>query len=165
MARKMEDTNDFKTERRATSATLSGAQTHEAVSLYFLVKTWRLLFPIAFADGCGSDPQGCKSVTTQLSCSANRLRHVFFAFIRIPVEKHARMTPEEANRRLSLTPPAGCRNSFSSCNDGKATSDDLHRKDWDGSSLRAGPAAAPPHLSPSWRGVAVGRGLGVTVEC
>ena len=33
------------------------------------------------------------------------------------VEKLARMTPEEANRRLSLTPPGGCRNSFSSCND------------------------------------------------
>ena len=80
----MEDTNVFKTERRATSATLSGVQTHEAVSLYFLVKTWRLLFPIAFADGCGSDPQGCKSVTTQLSCSANLAPTCFFAFIRIP---------------------------------------------------------------------------------
>ena len=68
------------------------------------------------------------------------------------LEKLARMTPEEANRRLSLSPPAGCRNSFSSCNDGKATRDDLHRKDWDGSSPRAGPAAAPPHLSPLQEG-------------
>ena len=64
------------------------------------------------------------------------------------VEKLVGMTSEEANRRLSLPPPAGCRNSFSSCNDGKATSDDLNRKDWDGSSPQAGPAAAPPHLSP-----------------
>ena len=31
-------------------------------------------------------------------------------------------------------PPSGCRNSFSSGSDGKATRDDLHRKDWDGSS-------------------------------
>ena len=64
----------------------------------------------------------------------------------LAVEKLERMTPEEANRRLSLTPPAGCRNSFSSCNDGKATSDDLHRKDWDGLSPQADLAAAPPHL-------------------
>ena len=64
-----------------------------------------------------------------------------------PVEKHARMTHEEANWRLSLTQPSGYSNSFSSGNEGKATRDDLHRKDWDGSSLRAGPAA-PPHLSP-----------------
>ena len=35
----------------------------------------------------------------------------------MPVEKLARMTPEGANRRLSLPPPAGCRNSFSSCKD------------------------------------------------
>ena len=72
------------------------------------------------------------------------------------VEKHARMTHEEANWRLSLTQPSGYSNSFSSGNEGKATRDDLHRKDWDGSSLRAGPAAAPPHLSPSWRWVTVG---------
>ena len=63
------------------------------------------------------------------------------------VEKHARMTHEEANWRLSLTQPSGYSNSFSSGNEGKATRDDPHRKDWDGSSLRAGPAA-PPHLSP-----------------
>ena len=63
------------------------------------------------------------------------------------VEKLARMTPEEANRPLSFTPTAGCRNSFSSCNDGKATSDDLHRKDWDGSSPQAGPAASPPRIT------------------
>ena len=62
------------------------------------------------------------------------------------------MTPEEANRRLSLTPSAGCRNSFSSCNDGKATSDDLHRKDWDGSSLRAGPGGSSPTVLPTRRG-------------
>ena len=62
------------------------------------------------------------------------------------------MTHEEANWRLSLTQPSGHSNSFSSGNEGKATRDDLHRKDWDGSSLRAGPAAAPPHLSflPQW---------------
>ena len=30
--------------------------------------------------------------------------------------------------------PSGCRNSFSSGSDGKATRDDLHRKEWDGSS-------------------------------
>ena len=35
---------------------------------------------------------------------------------------------------LNLTLPSGCRNSFSSGSDGKATRDDLHRKDWDGSS-------------------------------
>ena len=82
------------------------------------------------------------------------------------VEKLARITPEEANRRLSLIPPAGCRNSFSSCNDGKATRDDLHRKDWHGSSLRAGPAATPPYLSPpSGGGTQLDAGLGVTVEC
>ena len=79
-------------------------------------------------------------------------QRITFLYECMDVEKHARMTPEEANRRLSLTPPADCRNSFSSCNDGKATSDDLHRKDWDGSSLRAGPAAAPPHLSPLLEG-------------
>ena len=62
------------------------------------------------------------------------------------------MTPEEANRRLSLTPPAGCRNSFSSCNDGKATSDDLHRKDWDGSPPQAGPGGSSPTVLPSRRG-------------
>ena len=62
------------------------------------------------------------------------------------------MTSEEANRRLSLTPPAGCGNSFSSCNDGKATSDDLHRKDWDGSSLRAGPDGSSPTVLPSRKG-------------
>ena len=71
------------------------------------------------------------------------------------VEMHARMTHEEANWRLSLTQPSGYSNSFSPGNEGKATRDDLHRKDWDGSSLRAGPAA-PPHLSPSWRWVTVG---------
>ena len=62
------------------------------------------------------------------------------------------MTPEGANRRLSLTPPADCRNSFSSCNDGKATSDDLHRKDWDGSSPQAGPGGSSPTVLPSRRG-------------
>ena len=46
------------------------------------------------------------------------------------------MTHEEANWRLSLTQPSGYSNSFSSGNEGKATRDDLHRKDWDGSSLR-----------------------------
>ena len=81
------------------------------------------------------------------------------------VEKHARMTHEEATRRLSLTQPSGYSNFFSSGNEGKATRDDLHGKDWDGSSLRAGPAAAPPHLSPSWRWVTVGRGKWDTVEC
>ena len=80
------------------------------------------------------------------------------------VEKHASITPEEANLRLSLTPPSGYSNFFSSSNDGKATCDDLHRKDWEGSSPRAGPAA-PPHLSPLLEGVTVGRGSGVTVEC
>ena len=54
------------------------------------------------------------------------------------VEKHARMTHEEANWRFSLTQPSGYSNSFSSGNEGKATRDDLHRKDWDGSSPRAG---------------------------
>ena len=63
------------------------------------------------------------------------------------VEKHARMTHEEANWRLSLTQSSGYSNSFSSGNEGKATRDDPYRKDWDGSSLRAGPAAFP-HLSP-----------------
>ena len=63
------------------------------------------------------------------------------------VEKLATMPHQEANRRLSLTPPSGYSNFFSSSNDGKATSDDLHRKDWDGSSPQAGPAAAPPHPS------------------
>ena len=63
-------------------------------------------------------------------------------------EKHAKMTHEEANWRLILTQPSGYSNSFSSGNEGKATRDDLHRKDWDGSSRRAGPAAVPPHLSP-----------------
>ena len=58
------------------------------------------------------------------------------------------MTHEEANWRLILTQPSGYSNSFSSGNEGKATRDDLHRKDWDGSSRRAGPAAVPPHLSP-----------------
>ena len=67
------------------------------------------------------------------------------------VEKLVRMTPEEANRRLSLTPPAGCRNSFSSCNDGKATNDDLYRKDWDGSSP-LGPGGSSPTVLPSRRG-------------
>ena len=57
------------------------------------------------------------------------------------------MTHEEANWRLSLTQHSGYSNSFSSGNEGKATRDDLHRKDWDGSSPQAGPAAAPPHLS------------------
>ena len=33
-----------------------------------------------------------------------------------------------------LAPPSGCRNSFSSGSDGKATRNDLHRKDWDVSS-------------------------------
>ena len=63
-------------------------------------------------------------------------------------EKHAKMTHEEANWRLILTQPSGYSNSFSSGNEGKATRDDLHRKDWDGSSRRAGPTAVPPHLSP-----------------
>ena len=57
------------------------------------------------------------------------------------------MTHEEANWRLSLTQPSGYSDFFSSGNEGKATRDDLHRKDWDGSSPQAGPAAAPPHLS------------------
>ena len=47
----------------------------------------------------------------------------FPSWRRCSVEKLARMTPEKENRRLSLNHPAGCRNSFSSCNDGKATSD------------------------------------------
>ena len=68
------------------------------------------------------------------------------------VEKLARMTLEEANRHMSLTPPAGCRNSFSSCNDGKATCDDLHRMNWDGSSPRAGPGGSSPTVVPSRRG-------------
>ena len=42
------------------------------------------------------------------------------------VEKHARMTHEEANWRLSLTQHSGYSNSFSSGNEGKATRDDLH---------------------------------------
>ena len=68
------------------------------------------------------------------------------------VEKLARMTLEEANRHMSLTPPAGCRNSFSSCNDGKATCDDLHRMNWDGSSPRAGSGGSSPTVIPSRRG-------------
>ena len=72
------------------------------------------------------------------------------------VEKLARMTPEKENRRLSLTPAAGCRNFFSSCNDGKATSDDLHRKDWDGSSPLVGPGGSSPTVLPSRRGGIIG---------
>ena len=45
-----------------------------------------------------------------------------------------------------------CRNSFSSCTGGKATSDDLHRKDWDGSSPQAGPGGSSPTVLPSRRG-------------
>ena len=75
-----------------------------------------------------------------------------YHFAAMTVEKLSRMTPEEVNRRLSLTPPAGCRNSFSSCNDGKATSDDLHRRDWDGSFLRVGPGGSSPTVLPSRRG-------------
>ena len=41
--------------------------------------------------------------------------------------------PQDGKFCLNL-PPSGCRNSFSSGSDGKATRDDLHRKDWDGSS-------------------------------
>ena len=33
-----------------------------------------------------------------------------------------------------FAPPSGFRNPFSSGSDGKPTRDDLHRKDWDGSS-------------------------------
>ena len=54
------------------------------------------------------------------------------------------MTHEEANWRLSLTQPSGYSNSFSSGNEGKATRDDLHRKDWDGSSLRRRLPICPP---------------------
>ena len=54
----------------------------------------------------------------------------------------------KTERSSKFAPPSGCRNSFPSGSDGKATSDDLHRKDWDGSSPQAGPAAASPHLSP-----------------
>ena len=53
--------------------------------------------------------------------------------LRQAVECHATMTPEEKKFRLNL-PPSGCRNSFSSGSDGKAIRNDLHRKDWDGSS-------------------------------
>ena len=62
------------------------------------------------------------------------------------VEKHAKMTLEEANWRLSLTQPSGYSNSFSSGDEGKATRDDLHRMDWDGSSRRCWPGggASPP---------------------
>ena len=56
------------------------------------------------------------------------------AAMSLGVEKHARMTHEEANWRLSLTLPSGYSNSFSSGNEGKATRDNLHRKDWHGSS-------------------------------
>ena len=70
------------------------------------------------------------------------------------VEKHAKMTHEEANWRLILTQPSDYSNSFSSGNEGKATRDDLHRKDWDGSSRRR----CLPTCPPSWRWVTVGLG-------
>ena len=85
--------------------------------------------------------------------------------LRHHVEKLARMTPEEASQRLSLIPPAGCRNSFSSCNDGKATSDDLHRKDWDGSSPQAGPGGSSPTFLPSRRGAFLDVDRGIDVGC
>ena len=44
------------------------------------------------------------------------------------------MTHEEANWRLNLTRHSGYSNSFSSGNEGKATRDDLYKKDWGGSS-------------------------------
>ena len=80
------------------------------------------------------------------------------------VEKHARMTHEEANWRLSLTQPSGYSNSFSSGNDGKVTRDDLHRKDWDGSSCGL---VRLRHLSncPSVpQGIIIGRQKEVTFE-
>ena len=49
------------------------------------------------------------------------------------VECHATMTPKEGKFRLNLI-PLSFRNSFSSGSDRKATRNDLHRKDWDGSS-------------------------------
>ena len=77
------------------------------------------------------------------------------------LECHATMTPEETNRRMILTPPVGCRNSFSSCNDGQATRDDLHSKDWDGSSPpRAGPGGASPTDLPSRWGALLDVGWG-----
>ena len=79
---------------------------------------------------------------------------------RYSVEKLARMTPDEANRRLILTPPTGCRNSFSSCNDGTASNDDLHRKDCDGSSPQAGPGGSSPTVLPSRMGGIIGRRWG-----
>ena len=45
------------------------------------------------------------------------------------VEKRATLTLQEGYRRPSLIPPSGCENSFSSCNEGKATRDNLHRKE------------------------------------
>ena len=45
------------------------------------------------------------------------------------VEKRATLTLQEGYRRPSLSPPSGCENSFSSCNEGKATRDNLHRKE------------------------------------
>ena len=52
------------------------------------------------------------------------------------VEKLATMPHQEAIRRLSLTHPSDCCNSFSSSNDGKANGDDLHRIDQAGPSFR-----------------------------
>ena len=85
-----------------------------------------------------------------LGCFPNRER---FQYGKL-VEKHAKMTHEEANWRLILTQPSGYSNSFSSGNEGKATRDDLHRKDWDGSSRRR----CLPTCPPSWRWVTVGLG-------
>ena len=52
---------------------------------------------------------------------------------RTDVEKRATLTLQEGYRRPGLPPPppppSGCENSFSSCNEGKATRDNLHRKE------------------------------------
>ena len=86
---------------------------------------------------------------TRLSTSARK---------QIRVEKLARMSHEEANRRLSLSQHSGYSNFFSSSIDGKANS----RR----ASPRAGPAAAPPHLSPPpGGGSQLDADSGVTVEC
>ena len=54
------------------------------------------------------------------------------------VEKLATMPHQEAIRRLSLTHPSDCCNSFSSSNDGKANRDDLRGNDSDDSALLLG---------------------------
>ena len=66
---------------------------------------------------------------------------------------------------LSKFAPSGCRNSFSSDSDGKATRDESTLKGLGWFVLRAGPAAAPLQLSfcPAGR-VIIGRQIWVTIE-